>query len=115
MTTRLQALRDLEARAIGAPWVADMLTEAAERCIDSFADPNFRRAVAKVRAISGPYQRDADAELIVALRNALPDLIRLIEAAADCEPECEEIEGPSCGKCLGCRLRAALQPFVGGE
>lgn len=104
--TFLDKIRALDAGCTGAPWVGSPAI-AGQTLITGF--DGYTVCVAEGSA----FPKIRDAEAIVLLRNALPEIAALVEAAKsmlaydDSLPECEE--GPDCEGCACAKaIRAAL-------
>ncbi|MDA8311464.1 MAG: hypothetical protein M0Z46_12795 [Actinomycetota bacterium] len=128
MTDRIAELRELTRAATPGPWrpttpdptVLDLLAESWSSAngeeVADFPGASWPQGPAWVDCTdTGLFFDPADAALIVAMRNALPALLDVVEAARDLGLETVCLLSPPCGWCGACALKAALARLSGEE
>jgi hypothetical protein len=99
----MNPLRKLDGEATGGPWNVSATDQSRVRCSDNFV----------LLETCGPaLAPSADARLIVTLRNALPEIAELYEAAERMSkatlPELCCLSDPRCRACPRCDVTTAL-------
>lgn len=100
----LERLKELEAKATPGPWRSARVAESIEIRQEKFNKPRIAYLYEVGRS---------DAEFLVAMRNALPSLLAVVEAAEATSPFCEEPTVTAmglvpCDVCPECLLRLSI-------